>query len=64
MDHSFVEIEFDFIQITRGKGFWKLNTSFLEEIEYVENVNKIIEMADFRYVELSPTLKWEMIKKM
>lgn len=57
-DHSFVE------EVIRGRGFWKLNTSLLEDHDYVREVNKIIQHIPFRDEELSPSLRWEMLKQM
>jgi len=49
----------------RGKGFWKLNTSPLYEMEYIEGIKKTIENTVNEYKDdtsVSPVLLWEMIK--
>ena len=61
-DHAYVEIEIDFASEIRGRGFWKLNNSFLTDKDYVDTVNEIIDMADLRYNDLTRGHKWEMIK--
>ena len=62
-DHSMVLIEIDLHEEIRGRGYWQLNNSFLTNKEYVDEVNKIIDLARFRYAELNPGLKIEMLKK-
>ena len=47
----------------KGRGFWKLNTAFLRETEYIENVNEILGYGEFRYHELDPSSKWESIER-
>ena len=61
-DHSFMYLQLDFNNQIRGRGFWKFNTKLLEDLEYAKEVNKIIEMADWRYEDLDPGLKWESVK--
>ena len=61
-DHSFIYIETSFDAEIRGRGFWKFNTKILEEIDYVQEINKIIQMAEWRYQELDPGLRWETLK--
>ena len=50
---------------TRGPGFWKLNNSFLKEIEYINQIREAIEQVKLEYREdkyVNPALMWEMIK--
>ena len=61
-DHSFVTLQIEFLDSFKGRGFWKMNNAFLNNLEYVEEINKIIELGEFRYSELDPGLKLEMIK--
>ena len=49
----------------RGPGFWKLNTSFLTELEYVNQIKTTIQETYEEYkndVSVNPSLLWEMIK--
>ena len=42
-DHSFIGIEIDLTEITRGRGFWKFNTMLLQDEMYIKMVKKEIE---------------------
>ena len=42
-DHSLVYIEIDLAKSVRGKGFWKINVSFLHDKEYVDIVKREIQ---------------------
>ena len=49
----------------RGPGFWKLNTSFLSEDNYVTKVKNTIQETKNGYANnssVSPALLWETIK--
>ena len=49
----------------RGKGFWKLNTSLLSEIKYVQEIKTTIESTVSQYKDdtsVNPVLLSEMIK--
>ena len=49
----------------RGPGFWKLNTSRLSDIEYVNLVKATIQETADEYksdATVNPALLWEMIK--
>ena len=49
----------------RGPGFWKLNTSFLSEDNYITKIKSTIEDTKSEYANnpyVSPALQWEMIK--
>ncbi|CAH3030879.1 unnamed protein product, partial [Porites evermanni] len=37
-DHSMITLQISLHSNTRGRGFWKLNTSFLTETEYVNQI--------------------------
>ena len=50
---------------SRGRGLWKLNTSFLSDIEYVNRIKLIINQTKAEYVQddtVNPNLLWEMVK--
>ena len=60
-DHSMLSIIVSIQQHKRGPGYWKLNTSFLKDAEYLEKMNALIE------IELSQNFssfrtKWELLK--
>ena len=49
----------------RGRGFWKLNTSLLKDIEYVNRIKLIINRTKEEYANdetVDPSLLWEMVK--
>ena len=49
----------------RGRGFWKLNTSFLKDEEYIKKIQSIITQTKDKYAldnTATPNLLWEMIK--
>ena len=49
----------------RGPGFWKLNTSFLTELEYKNQIETTIQETYDEYKNdesVNPSLLWEMIK--
>ena len=49
----------------RGRHFWKLNTSFLNDIEYVNRIKLIINQTQAEYLQgdtVNPNLPWEMVK--
>ena len=62
-DHSIVELYLTFEDNLKGRGYWKLNTSLLTDKLYVDTINEVIDYADFRYSDLDPGIKWEMIKQ-
>ena len=48
-----------------GPGFWKLNTSFLTELDYVNQIKTTIQetLDEYKNDEsVNPSLLWEMIK--
>ena len=61
-DHCLIILEISTMQSIRGPGLWKFNVNHLYQKEYVDMVNEIIDYADYRYSELNPANKWEMIK--
>ena len=49
----------------RGQGVWKLNTSFLTEIDYVNQIRAAIKDTQEEYKSdssVNDALMWEMIK--
>ena len=49
----------------RGPGFWKLNTSFLTEIDYVNQIKRTIQETRDEYEDddsVNPSLLCEMVK--
>ena len=48
-DHSVIELEIDFAQFNRGKGFWKFNSSLLGHTEYRDLVKHTIKRVTAQY---------------
>ena len=65
MDHSMITLQISLHDNLRGRGFWKLNTSFLKEEEYVNQLRETIAQTKDEYAQddtVTPGLLWEMIK--
>ena len=48
----------------KGKGFWKLNSSFLSDARYLEEIRTTIQETVIEYendVSVNPALLWEMV---
>ena len=64
-DHSLIEIKIATHSNMRGPGFWKLNTSLLKEIDYVNQIRAAIKDTQEEYKNdssVNDALMWEMIK--
>ena len=63
-DHSIISITLNFLESQkRGKGFWKLNTKFLIEKGYIDNMKKCIEKAKSDCKNIIDKSKcWDFIK--
>ena len=65
MDHSMITLNVAPHSNPRGKGFWKLNTSLLSKMKYVQEITTTIENTVNQYKDdtsVNPALLWEMIK--
>ena len=49
-DHSFLQMNIFLTKFVRGKGVWKLNTSLLQNMDYVNTINSIIDAEKRLYV--------------
>ena len=61
-DHAFIEMQIQTSMSLKGKGFWKMNNSLLHNKEYLDKINKIIDLSQYRYDNLDLGTKWEMTK--
>ena len=64
-DHSLITIRAALHSNQRGPGYWKLNTSFFSDVNYVNQIRTTIKKVTDEYVNddnVNPTLMWEMIK--
>ena len=63
-DHSLIDIRIALHSNPRGPGFWKLNTSFLTEIDYVTQIREVIKVThqEYQYDDtVNSALLWEMM---
>ena len=64
-DNSMITLQISLHNNTRGRGFWKLNSSFLKDEEYVIQIREIIAQTKDEYAQydtVTPGLLSEMIK--
>ena len=64
-DHLMITLQISLHNNPRGRGFWKLNTSFLKDEKYVNQIREIIAQTKDEYAQddtVTPGLLWEMIK--
>ena len=64
-DHSMITMAITTNSNPRGLGFWRLNTSFLSENNYVTKIQNTIKETKNEQANnpsVSPVLLWEMIK--
>jgi exonuclease III len=61
-DHSYVRLETEFPSPPRGRGFWKLDISLLEDTGFKEELAKAIKQTEEDNSGTEPTLMWETIK--
>lgn len=67
-DHSLVYLEVEFTKNSKGKGYWKFNSSLLHDKEYVSEVKRTIKDTVNQYrindedFSIDNRLLWEMIK--
>ena len=60
---SHLTIKNNNIENTRGRGFWKLNTSLLEDMSYIKLIKNAINNVKTEYKECNDKqLIWELIK--
>ena len=64
-DHRMITVTISITTNPRGPGFWKLNTNFLTESEYVKLIRKTIQDVSKEYKdhrEVDKILLWDVIK--
>ena len=64
-DHSLIEITVATHSNMRGPGFWKLNTSLLTEMDYINQIRAVIKDTQEEYqndIFVNDALMWEMTK--
>jgi len=61
-DHALVILGLQINPTSRGRGFWKLNTSLLEDPCYVEQITENLCLVEGDNPNTSPDLIWEINK--
>ena len=61
-DHSMISMSLDLEEYSRGPGYWKLNCSFLSDIDYVRMVKDLVTETTITNEGASDTFMWELIK--
>ena len=61
-DHSAVLLNIELNRIIRGKGYWKMNCSYLNNPDYIELIKKTINSTAEINKEANPNLLWDTIK--
>ena len=64
-DRSMITLRLSLHSNLRGPGFWKLNISFLTELEYINQIETTIQETYDEHKNdesVNPSLLWEMIK--
>ena len=60
-DHRAIYMCVELQDMDRGSGYWKLNSSLLNDREYVQQINNLLD--SMTYEDSDPVLKWESIKR-
>ena len=61
-DHSQIYLEIRTDLPKRGRGLWKLNSSYLKHDEYKKGLLYVVQKAKIKYKLNNPALRWELIK--
>ena len=64
-DHSAYFVGINVNDTDRGPGFWKLNTTHLSSIEFVNEINELIQCCREKYKNqgVDPITRWELLKR-
>ena len=61
-DHSMITITLKLLNHPRGRGFWKLNSSLLNDPEYIGKIKETITETCNANQEVNDQIKWELVK--
>lgn len=62
-DHSLITLEITIAEQKRGPGLWKFNSSYLANLEFLNDLNKIIDATIKDVQRLSLHDAWEAVKE-
>ena len=61
-DHSLILLEIELENFKRGSGYWRLNTKYLRDPDYVNKMNLLLDTQLEVNANLKASHKWEMLK--
>ena len=61
-DHSSVTVNLELSSVNRGKGYWKLNCSHLQNQDYIDLIKRTIRNTAEINKEANPNLLWDTVK--
>ena len=61
-DHSAINLTVDIRLVDRGRGFWKMNCSFLENNDYIAAIKESIKNSVIENPDTEEQILWEQIK--
>ena len=63
-DHSLISVTFIFHSEKRGPGFWKLNCSLLNDVEFIRTIKTVIltTIEESKTEKYTHSFTWELIK--
>ena len=61
-DHSLVSMITLLKTSLRGRGYWKLNMAYLENINFVDEMNKLIDTSIEKHKYKTLSMRWEILK--
>ena len=62
-DHSAFFLGLEPHNLERGPGYWKLNTKYLSDKDYISELNNLIDMRLQIYSSLSARERWDLLKE-
>ena len=61
-DHAQVEMYLKMCEDSRGNGYWKLNVSLLRDVNYIDSMNKLLDIELENNLDLKFREQWELVK--
>ena len=62
-DHMAFYVSIDLIGLERGRGYWKFNSSMLQNVEFLQKMNVLLDKTLEDTKHLLPIKRWTYIKK-
>ena len=61
-DHNAVAVSINLHENHRGSGYWKMNIDVINDDEYVNGINSLIDQTLQDYEDVAKKLLWELCK--